>query len=428
MFKTLYPLIKISFEPVFLFALLAAPPMLYRCCRHRRFPGIVPIVWWTIFFAMFMIRTLVNNSSSRYFASMSLWIIVAAAYFCAAPISLCTKRLVWIGRGLCILLTLATTVFCLIKNSHGVSRYSGYIMRLAKAMATDAERERNVLLLCTRDKLNRYSWYSGIDNTYHTLQFGLNGIDTPEELRKLMQPFRCYDGTVYIITGNRRNSDIEAKEVNVPASRWRLFTDSFTNRHRSKRVQIYKLSGGDLLRHETSLKSSAPYPVNRDFEGVAKKMRFLTIFPGAKAETGEFPQGWVPYLARIGHCRVGVKKGVMPNRGISLNWSGRGEFEVCNVTLIPPGARELSFCASGKADSEYGILMYLFDAQNKFLSRHVLAHLRISGDVPEKIVIAIPPPGSTDGKDTIEYAKFRIGVVYYRGEVNIDDWDMYRCR
>lgn len=424
MFKPLYPLIKISFEPIFLLALLGAMTAIYRCCRRGELPKSVPVCWWIMFLMMFAIRTVFDNSSSRYFASMSIWIIVSAAYFCTAPLDLPIKRHPWIGRCVCILLLGGASVFCLVKAARGASPYSGYIIKLAEKMAEDAKGEKHVLF-CAGKNLERYRWYSGVNNGYHVSQLGQEELDTPEALRELVRQFRYYDGTVYIITENRRDIDFAASELNVPPGRWRILCGSFTNRHRTKRKQIYKLAGGDLLRHETAFATPSSPLLNHDFEGAAEKGDFVTVFPKAEAAVENWPRGWIPYLAKSGRCSTGLKKDAMPGHGHSLNWSGRGEFEVCNAALIPCGPRELSFYASGKPDSEYGIVMQLFDAQNKFLGKRFLAHLRISGAAPEKIVITIPPPASSGDRDHPAYAKFRIGIVYYQGEVNIDDWELF---
>lgn len=427
MFSPLYPLMKITFEPIFLLALLGAITAFYRSCRHGRLPGSVSVCWWMMFAMMFAIRCKFDNSSSRYFASMSIWIIVSAAYFCTAPLDENANRRsrLWLGRCACLLLLAAATVFCLMKSVRTASPYSGYIMKLAGAMAADAKHEDHVLF-CAHKNLDRYRWYSGLNNGYHVAQLGIADIDAPGALRELVRQFRYYDGTVYIITKNRRKTDLDAEGLDLPPDHWRLLSGSFTNRHRIKQAQIYKLAGGDLLRHETSCRTKSPPLSNHDFEGAETKSGFVTAYPHTAAEIKNWPQGWIPYRAKSGRCTMGRKKEVMPGRGFSLVWSGQGEFEVYNAALIPDGPRELSFYVSGKPDSEYGIVMELFDAQNVYLGKRFLAHLRISGTAPEKIVVAIPPPAAPGGKFDPAYAKFRIGIMYYRGEVNIDDWELFQ--
>ncbi len=360
--------------------------------------------------------------SSRYYASLLLWLIICAACFypdIKDMIQFVTKKR---RNGMLVfgLLFLTICMVCCLKKIMKYNPYANYIPTISDVVSRDHSETNDCLLICWDNNLPRFSWYTGIENGYSASDFDWNNKPDRSQIKELTKQFRYYAGTVYFFVPGTANDLITSEDCSVRKSEWKHLAASLTNTKKNKELYIYRMSGGDLLKDEWPATGNEIMLINGDFEGKSsRETGFITTDASATIKIGTWPEGWIPLYAKKGVGEIGLGQG---ESGKCLCWNGKGEVIVSNQRMIPEKEPLLlSFSLDGDPGSVISIIQDRFDESNKFLDRRYVAYLRISQTKQKTVRILLL------GKDDFDTNKafYRIGVIFRKGQIHLDNWRLH---
>lgn len=350
--------------------------------------------------------------SSRYAAILIYPVIIFSVYFCFQISSSLAKisHLPEWGRKY-LPYALVTLLFCIscIKIFH-LNPYRNYLQEISLAVKNDSRKYPDVFLLSETGNTKRYQYYTGIETIPLPELDYPKHIPDPLKLKQTLYHYSFRNGVFYVFIESKSSlGHFSAKDLELTDKEWMLFDEKFQNRHKNRKLLVYKYMPSRKIQFKQKKITSIPQPVGKNFlangnfeqfhqenaQGLINIKKFFqnNIQGSPIIEGARFPLYWNPtycpgYLP--GHNGKITLMEIDPIDGkYSLSVSSNTLIGFFSEFLTPSSDYLLKFLIKGKKNTSFYWGMHLYNDRKEYQKTRDLNRIRLESNELYEIEITI---------------------------------------